>query len=268
MRRVLLVFTLICGVLLAACEPEATPFPVDIPTTPTADANPPTPDRLPRIALAANTTGFVPQRDTLDVNAEIIELDAGTDLNALEGVYDLVTAYGAIPGWTRIEPDETISLVIGDGADGAARDLIQRALNPTAAVASLNISGAELLRDTVPDTATIRTELANLGRPDGLVFLMGHAFIPGADEIAAGLTAANIETLALESGADDLWNALESGAVGLALIRWREEDARTRWAERFGAENVIDLYRLPLSYLAAPGVQISLTAAGWPRIER
>lgn len=265
----MLVFTLICGLLLAACEPAATPFPVDIPTTPTENPLQPTPDQIvPRIALAANMTGFMPERDTLDANAEVIELDAESDLNALEGVYDLALAYGAFPGWTRIEPDQTIALIISDAADPAIRDLLRRALNPAAVVTALNIPGAQHLHEANPDAAAIRAELANMGRPDGLAFIMGHAHIPGADDIAGGFAAANIETLTLTLGADDVWDALANGTIGMALIRWREPGERAEWGERVGAENVIDLYQLPLSYLAGPDVEISLTADGLPRIER
>jgi hypothetical protein len=74
----------------------------------------------------------------------------------------------------------------------------------------------------------------------------------------------NIEARALPMTNQQILAALSTGQVQLALISWLTPEERNTWTGQFGMENVIDLYVLPISYLALPGLTITQTPSGWP----
>ena len=88
--------------LVCACEPEATPLPVNLPepstATPTASA-----PQLLRYALAPNAAAISPPTDQAQIaaNAEIITLDAPPTAADLGARYDIVVALGDLPDGTR-----------------------------------------------------------------------------------------------------------------------------------------------------------------------
>src|SRR5262245_16264955 len=88
----------VLGVLLvAACGPEATPYPVDIPSATTS--TPQTSDTSTiRYALAANTNGLVSDLSLIQASAQIEQLTEAVNPADLGNRYDLVAAYGDLPG--------------------------------------------------------------------------------------------------------------------------------------------------------------------------
>jgi hypothetical protein len=84
-----------CGLLLvclSACEPEATPFPVDIPTPATATPTPGVPAPV-RYALAPNTLDSVADRSLLEGSAQVTQLSEAVNLDDLGTQFDVIAAY-------------------------------------------------------------------------------------------------------------------------------------------------------------------------------
>jgi hypothetical protein len=182
--------------------------------------------------------------------------------------YDLVAAYGDLPGGTHAPVTPHVAVVINPTAsplsDPSLLNLLRHSLNPQSIVDSLAIAGA--VSDTVefsPPIA-IRTELANAGWPDGLVLSIAYAAAPGAPEIAEQLVSVGINSRLSVITKDDLNTAFDGGIIQAAFITWETPDERQAWVSRFGDANVIDLYTVPISYLAVRDLTITFTPGGWP----
>jgi hypothetical protein len=149
-------------------------------------------------------------------------------------------------------------------SDPSLLNLLRHSLNPQSIVDSLAIAGA--VSDTVefsPPMA-IRTELANAGWPDGLILSMAYAAAPGAAQIAEQLVSVGINAHLSAMTNGDLNTAFNDGIIQAAFITWETPNERQEWVSRFGDANVIDLYTVPISYLAVSGLTITFTPGGWP----
>jgi hypothetical protein len=257
---------------LSSCGPEPTPFPVDLPVTPT---NPPPPTEAPplRYALAANTQGFVAEIDQIEAAAQVIQLTDPANLADLGESYDIVAAYGALDGWQRTDVMLHGMLVIdpaGATLNQNAADLLARSVNAQMVLDALEIPGALIDPDVpVPHaSAELRTIFANMGRPDGLQLVLGYAYTPGVFQVAEQLAAANVETrLAVMTNAE-IRTAFETGNIQLALVTWTTPDEQAAWQALFGEQYAINLYSLPVSYRAIPELVITLSPDGWPMAAR
>lgn len=267
---------LLLAAVLAACGPEATPFPVDIPTPSAAVTSVPAaaPDTAPdetvetgelRYALAPNTTDFVTDLPLLEQSARLIMLDAPVNPADAGSRYDLIAAYGDLPGGQRSPVGHQIALLINPRLppldDSAVVAVLRHTINPQAVLTALDIPGAAAEPLESAPTKTLREELANAGWPDGFdLELLPNA--PGAAPVAAALGTAGI-TVHVRDAADTA-AAFEAGTAHLALVAWTAPEVQTEWETRVGAANVLPLYSLPVSYLAAPGLNITFTPDGWP----
>lgn len=249
-------------IVLAACtQDDATPFPVDIPTTPTP-IPPPTAIPPVRYALAANTAGYIAEIDRIQASAEVEQLAPGSESDAPGQRYDIIVGYGEQPGWVRSEITPTVMLVSGDALEPIFADILLQAVDPLTVLGSLNIAGAAAIGPANTATAAdLRVQLANLGRPDGLKLVIGHAFVPGVEQIAAQLATANMHTRLVAMTNDALAAAIENHEIHAALATWTREDDRQTWQTAYQTR---DLYTLPISYRAVPELVISLTPGGWP----
>lgn len=257
---------LILVLLLASCEPAATPFPVELAATATPTLPPSTPVPI-RYALAPNTAGLIADLTLMQGGGIVQQLSVLPDPTGIGSEYDVVVIYGDFNGWTRASAP-TISLVIGPDMEPALADILRRAIDAQGIIAALDISGATAASSAHTPAPILRIELANMGRPDGFGINLGYAYTPGASQITAQLTAANIQSrLSLQTNTD-LQSALIEGRLQAGLIMWLTPDERQSWADRFGSAQVIDLYTVPISYLAAPDLVISLTPGGWPLARR
>lgn len=63
--------------------------------------------------------------------------------------------------------------------------------------------------------------------------------------------------------AADLRRALDEGRAQLVLARIADDEL-AEWQTRYGAAQVIPLYRVPLSYRAVPELTVTARADGWP----
>jgi hypothetical protein len=112
--------------------------------------------------------------------------------------------------------------------------------------------------------SVLRQELANTGWPDGFELTIGNIYAPGALLVAGQLNRVGItsQVLPLEEARIDAF--LETAQLHLVLVSWPTPKIRDQWAARVGEENVLDLYSIPISYLAAPDLTITFTPNGWP----
>lgn len=258
-------FTLLLALFASACGPEPTPFPVDNPPTATPEPPPATPEPI-RYALAPNTTARIPDRVQIDRSAQIEQLTEPFTGDFATSGFDIIVSYGDIPGWTRIDPPQTIALVIHGIAPEIA-SIIRRAIDPQSVVNALELPGAAALPTTLTPFNDLRVELANAGRPDGLTLRLIHTYVPGIETIVDQLAAANITVIVNTATHSNAQIALESNEAQVGVITWTTPDTRQLWEEIEAAE-ITNLYTVPLSYLAAPGLTITYTPGGWPLASR
>ncbi len=264
---------------LTACGPEPTPFPVDIPATPTTAplvtftpvaAPVALPDGVIRYALAANTTGFVTDLALLEQSAHVETLTTPVDPADLGRRYDLIAAYGDLPGGIRSPVEQHIVLLINPALaptdDPAVVNVLRQAVQPRTLLLALNLPGtASAPSDPVPQSV-LRAALANAGWPDGFDLKLLHDGTPGAAQLGTLLQTLSIDVH--RERTTDAAAALETGRAHLALISLPNDDDRADWETRIGAANVMPLYTLPISYLAVEGLTISFTPTGWPLARR
>ncbi|MBI5669060.1 MAG: hypothetical protein HZC41_13730 [Chloroflexi bacterium] len=260
--------TLALLVILTACTPEPTPFPVDVPATPASTAAPtaalPATAGVIRYALAANTAGLVADLPLLEQSAQVITLETVVNPADLGSRYDIIAAYGDLPGGQRSPVEHQVALVFNPDLpptnDNAVVAALKHAVNPTNILTSLALPGAVPQASASVPTRAVREALANAGWPDGFDLTLAVTHAPGAAPLAAALARVNV-TVRAETVTDA---AFASGAAQLALVVWTSPDDRAEWEARIGAANVFPLYTLPISYLAVPGLTISYTPTGWP----
>ncbi len=263
LRQRFAILGLLLALLVFACGPEPTPFPVNVPQTPTA-APVMTAAVQWRYALAPNTAGLVPDSPLITRSAEVIQLQNPVEAADLGARYDLVASYGLYPDWTPSPVLPHAALVIApDGVrDPVLRALIVRSLNPQAAADTFEFPGAIVFPVETLPSASIKQELANLGYPDGIELNVGSSFVPGATALAEQMRAAGIFARLIV--VEDTGTALETGLVQAAVIVWAGETERARWAETYGAEHITDLYTTPISYRAVEALTPTFSAHGWP----
>lgn len=260
---------LLSAALLAACAAPPTPFPVDTPATelpPPAEAA--TGSYL-RYALGPSAHHAPIPEQTGAQTLQIELLDGTPDPQQLSALYDIATDYGLFPGATAAPVAATVSLVVNTELapldSPALADVVRRAVDPAAVVAALNLPGAQPARQsTAPaSAAALRAQLANAGWPDGFDAVAAAAPIPGSLVALMPLRSLGIEMRPLVAAGvtEDEW---AENRLHLALIVWYAHEQRQRWSELAGSENVIDLYTLPIGYIAAPHLTLSFTAEGWP----
>jgi hypothetical protein len=251
-----------CALLLAclsACQPEATPFPVDIPTPATATPIPGNPAAL-RYALAPNTVGSVADLGLLESRAEVIQFNEPINPDEIGTQFDLIAAYGSYADASPSPIQVTVSIILNTTLapldDPVLANVLQRSLDTSALAAFINIPGIQAVPHDSPPTAALRAELANAGWPDGLDFSLAYENVIALNALQA------------------LWQALHSqinpfplqnlrGETHLILFAWSTPDQRTAFTEQFSGV-AIDLLTVPISYWAAPGLQIDYSPQGWP----
>jgi hypothetical protein len=261
----LLVF-LVLFLVTAACTPETTPFPVDVPTP--ANHSSSADQSIIRYALAPNTNGLVSDLILIEKSAQIEQLDTAIAPADLGSRFDIAAAYGDIPGGTRSPTTPHIALVINPiippWNDQNMLNIFRRSLDPAKITNAIGITGVIAEPATSESATQIRNQLANAGWPDGLSFNLGNAYAPGGEQIIKQWQTAGIDAQQTITPENDIESSLNEGRFQAALIRWETPDEREQWVKQFGEDNVIDLYSLPISYLAMPSLHIAFTPDGWP----
>jgi hypothetical protein len=110
----------------------------------------------------------------------------------------------------------------------------------------------------------LRQDIANTGWPDGFELTIATVYAPGAVQVADQLHRVGIATqiLALEEARID--TLLATGQIHLVLFTWATPENRERWIARVSEVNILDLYTVPINYLASPTLTITFTSNGWP----
>lgn len=262
---------LLLTIILAACEPEATPIPAFIAPTATLPIEPTAPPPL-RYAFGANTAGKIADLDLIESSGLMIQLETDGDGSGLGIEYDLVAAYGLWPGWVPSPVMPHVSLIVNTKLapldDPLLANLARLAVNPVTILAAQSLPGAAADPVEAAPQEKLRAELANLGFPDGFALNIAAMPIPGAEAVIDQLAAANFEGKTAFLEADTLQTVVEANQVHLAVIHWTTQEDRAGWVEQMGGENVIDLYTTPISYLALPELTVNITRGGWPLASR
>jgi hypothetical protein len=179
-----------------------------------------------------------------------------------------VVSYGDLAGGTRSPVVHHIALILNPSTaplDNAVLiNILRRSLNTQYIVAGLEMAGAEAVTFDSSSPTILRTELANAGWPDGLSLILAHVYTPGAATVAEDLRLAGIQAQLLSLTEIEVVTAFEEGRIQAALVTWKTAEERESWVSRFENENVIDLYSVPISYVAVSGLQVEFTDNGWP----
>jgi hypothetical protein len=251
---------------IVGCTPDATPFPVDIPTISSTPL--PGSQSTLRYALAANTENLVSDLAVMQAAAQVEQLTEPINTDDLGSRYDLVVAYGDLAEGIHSPIVHHIALILNPSIaplDNAILiNILRRSLNPQNIVTALEMAGAEANVFESASPMTLRTELANAGWPDGLSLILAYAYTPGIANVSEQLQQVGIKAQLLALTENEIGVAFEEGRIQAALMVWKTPEERQDWVSRFGSDNVIDLYSVPISYLAISGLKVEFTASGWP----
>lgn len=261
---------LLLALWLTACEPEATPFvaaPTSTPEAPLATLPPPI-----RYALDANTRLFLADSATEALEAAALlsfRPDSG-DVSGLGSAYDLIAGFGLWPGRTPSPVRHHLLLALNANLPPLDEPLIRaaltRSLAPDRLNAALNLPGVSVPERVTAPAVAIRSELANLGYPDGFELVLLHDANPAVDAIIAQLSAAGFD--AQTRTPDDVLRALDNQRGHLAFLRVTEAE-RDEWLTTFGDAQVLSLLILPISYAHTAELVVNAhTAQGLPLAER
>lgn len=247
-------------VVLAGCEQTATPLPVALQIT---DTPAPT-SEVPRLrfAYSIDALAMFAGRDTLAAHAELSIYDPSVDFQT---PYDLVVVLGKQENLTLAPERITIRLILDTTQppldDPEVERLVRSAFDPirlAEAFAYLSAApvneGAEIV-----DPARVRTELANAGYPDGLPITVLVDHLPRSEVLTDILRPFGIN-IRLISG-DDTGSDVQfpSGDANAFLT-----GSNPTWLSQVDAENVINLYSVPISYRAADRIALTFDAQGFP----
>jgi hypothetical protein len=256
----------IAALALAACEPEATPLPVDIVPATSPIATQGAAQTL-RYAIDSNLFLIIPPDDVnaIAVTGEIEPISPPFLDTDLGNRYDILIALGDLPDGTRAPTPITVSLALNTSLspldDNALAEIVRRSLDTEALAAALGIPSAEALPHTHETPQTLRTSLANAGLPDGFDLNVASLYAPGTEAVGEQLAVIGIETRIRQIASDE---ASDLSPYHLILF---SSGARVLFAD-MNSENSIDLFTVPISYRAAPDLTIEFTDSGLPLVRR
>jgi hypothetical protein len=259
------IFAAVLLLLLAACKPEATPFPVDLPTrTPAGTTAPtagtPAPPGTIRYGIIGDERTAGADLAALRTSGQVEFISPPLNPADLGTRFDVIAGYGDLPGGSRSPVMTHAALLIRplpplDNPKMA--DILRQAIDPNAITSTLNIPGATAEPGQTVSASALRNELANGGWPDGFDLALADTGIPGAAALTSQLGSIGIMLHPQPVPAADVLAA----GIPLALIGWHTPEEQAALAK---AGTLVDLYQLPISYLAIDGLKITFTLDGWP----
>jgi hypothetical protein len=235
--------------LVCACEPEATPLPVNLPTLPPPSPTAGTPAPL-RYAVAPDALPYLTDEDRrlISASAQLIPMDSASASDDLGTGYEIVVALGDLPDGTRTDSPLQVDLAVDTTLPPLDNpklvDILRRAVDPAKIVATLNLPYPGIQAETaqVDDALILRTDLANAGYPDGFDVTVSAA--PAADALAQLLGTIGIEVRSVTTAGE---------ATHLSFVSGQTPPA-----------NAIPLYTIPISYRAVDGLNVTFTPSGFP----
>lgn len=248
--------------LLAGCEQTPTPFPVDIPTATTAVSAASAPQHI-RYALAPNIAGTRQTDSAGDPRIEMIQLSDPINLETLGSQYDIIVTYGAyddsVPSPTLINYALLINTTLSPLDDPKIAAVVRQVVNPASLTTGLDIPDVRIAEHETQSKAALQTALANAGWPDGFDLSFGH----DSDLLALTEIHEQFGALNIRLGDQPLTNDFAS--YHLALVTWTTPSERSVWTDLLTSEDdLIELFGLPISYWAVPGLNVSFGPQGWP----
>jgi hypothetical protein len=263
MRRLQACLTLILGLLLVGCEAQATPVAGGFVTaTPSLVPTNPTPLRY---ALTASVPLF-----GLNTN-ELLASGLVDQLTTADGEgYDIVIALETRQDWETAPNPLTIGLALNPNLaplnNEALLNLVRQSISPVEI--AQGTAWKPLVNENSP-TATIRANLTSLGLPDGISLMLGTRFEATTPPLTAMFSARNVELNSITLSSEVHNNALSNNLVNLLVVLWVGDEQRTVWENQVGADNLIALFTVDISYRLGDGVQVvGYTSQGLPLIER
>lgn len=253
--------------LVSACQPDATPIPNVAPPTSTPDTTETLAPPI-RYVLGANAQGMQSIEATLEQSGLLISPSSLTTESELGLDYDVMADYGHIAGWSQSPVIPTVSLVINPNLtpldDDTVSNIIRNGVDGVRIVNQTNISGTIPMAVSSIQLSSLKTEFANMGYPDGFQLQLHVAEIPNEQGILAELNNLNIDLDVTSSNLETIASQLVENRLHLALIKWHTVSEKAIWTSAVGENNVIDLYQIPISYLASPDLTITYADNGFP----
>lgn len=245
---------------MLGCEAQSTPIasistPTDAPQATSAPAV-----SIPdfRYGVVGNLASFLTNSDE-NINFEVI--DASSNLDD----FDIVVAYGIYEGWQQSPQSHRISMALNPNLtpldNQRIRDLIPQMIDAQVLVSAIGIDGVQTLTASTPDSAGVaRTILANEGYPDGLELILATDVDLALDNLVAQFSARSI-ALRLINIDEAVFG---ENQAHLAIFLWSQDSERETWISEVGAENIIDLWTIPISYISSSELPLSFTENGLP----
>ncbi len=240
--------------LVCACEPEATPLPVNLEPaatiTPTAVS--PTEAQTLRYAVSPDTLAYIAPADQQQISshAALVTLDAQPNPEDLGTQYEIAVALGDWADSTAAPSPLTISLAIDTALppldDPVLADIVRRAADPQQMVLALAFPATQAASTNSSDPLALRAELANAGYPDGFDLSIASEITPAADALAQTLAAINIHARRTTN---------PNEPAHLTLTTAQTPDATP-------------LLTIPIRYRAVDGLTITFTPSGFPVAQR
>jgi hypothetical protein len=254
-------------IVFSACQPEATPIANLAPPTATLEIvetiAPPV-----HYVLGANIQNIDSIRDEISQSALLIPASVLTEESLLGTDYDIIADYGIVDGWQQSPVIPTVSLIINPNLsplnDDTIANVIRSGIDGVRIVDQTNISGTRPLAISTIQLTSLKTEFANMGYPDGFELQISIADIPNNDAIISELRGLNIDLQVKYDTLENTVTQLTQNRLHLALIKWHDVSEKALWTSAVSEMNVIDLYQLPISYLASPTLTITFADNGFP----
>jgi hypothetical protein len=254
-----------CLIVLVGCEAQATPIAaVDVPTLAPAEFIDVTQPPPLRYGIAEHTLPYVTDIEQIREIALVETLPPNPDLTP----YDVAITYGIYDGWQQTPVSHHVVLIINtelapmDNTD--IQTLVRQAINSQAIADSTGIAGLLVTPSETVPAVQIRNTLANMGYPDGFRLTLAMQTVPASQTIIEQLTAANLEIATTEiQSVQEVVEILTNNRAHLLLLFWQHDSERSQWVERVGENAIIDLYTLPISYVAKEGITVSFSESGW-----
>lgn len=249
------------ALILLGCEAQSTPI-ASI-STPTEEI--PQVTSAPVVSIADFRYGIVGNLASFVINSdENIDFEVLDSANNLDD-FDIVVAYGIYDSWQQSPQSHRASIAINPALapldNQMIRDLMSQIIDAQVLVDTVGIDGTQTLNTNIPEPAGVaRTILANEGYPDGVQLVLATDVYFAMDSLVSQFLARSI-ALRLINLEDSVFS---ENQAHLALFLWTQDSGRDLWVSQVGAENIIDLWTIPISYTSSSELTLSFTENGLP----
>ena len=255
---------------LAGCAEQATPLPVAVPSTLTPE---PSTDQISvseavRTGILRAILPFWPADPAEDfADYPIIERPISADQL---GDLDLLIGLGLHPGWQPSGATLHIALLLNPMLaplnDPQTAQLLRQSIDANRLSRSYaDLPGIMPSDQRASDPSTIRNQLAMAGHPDGFRLVLAAPELPLSENIVADLADYSFAVEQREWLNNSPLESFEANQAHLILVHWYTDEEASSIQSEVGAENTLELFRIPVSYLLRPGLEVQLDGL-WPEL--